>query len=297
MGFSAQRDHLMVLKKCLKIVGLLALVAGYGICFSQVHNLRSNMPAETRRAQALAIDPTLLKVISGPFKGLVADYLNIKASVFMGGAYNVTDEDWEAVYTLLKQSLYLDPLFFQSGYYIQGLLAWRNGMHQKATELLAYQAEQRYWDWEPMFYAGFDYFHFLNDTESAAKCLKASAERPGAPPLVSSLAARLAQKAGHTLTSIGLLKTMYESAEEGPAKEYYGKRLQASLEKYDIENALKRFQQIHSRWPENLDELVSSGIIPKIPENPLGVPFIYDPHTGRVDFDEVRSSVSIKDAG
>lgn len=260
----------------------------YGISFTQVTRIRANLPAETKRAQALAIDPTLLKVISGPYKGLMADYLNIKAAVFMGGSWQVTEEDWEAVYTLLKQSLFLDPLFFQTGYYTQGLLAWRQNMHRRATEMLLYHAEQRYWDWEPMFYVGFNYFYYLKDNESAAKYLKLSAERPGAPPIAASLAARIAQKAGQTITAIGLLKTMYENAEEGPIKEQYEKRLQAHLAVFEIEKALNTYRQNHGRLPEKLDDVVADGILDKLPDNPFGGPYIYDPQNGMVFIEETR---------
>lgn len=264
------------------------LLVLYSISFTQVTKIRTNLPAETKRAQALAIDPTLFKVICGPYKGLIADYLNIKAAVFMGGTWQVTDEDWEAVYTLLKQSLYLDPLFFQTGYYTQGLLAWRPNMHRRAIEMLLYHAEQRYWDWEPMFYVGFNYFYYLKDNESAAKYLKLSAERPGAPPIAASLAARIAQKAGQTITAIGLLKTMYENAEEGPIKKRYEKRLQAHLALFEIEKALNAYKQKFGRLPEKLDEVVTEGILRKLPENPFGSPYLYDPQTGKVLIEETQ---------
>jgi tetratricopeptide (TPR) repeat protein len=248
--------------------------------------LRDNLPPETKRAQTLAVDPTLLKVVSGPFKGLMADYLNLKAAVFMGGAWEVEEEDWEAVYTLMKQSLYLDPMFFQTGYYTQGLLAWRPTMHQKAIELLQHHAEHRHWDWEPMFYVGFNYSYYLGNNESAAHYMKLAAERPGAPPIVASLAARLAQKSGQTLTSIALLKTMYEQAKDEKTKAQYEKRLKAHLAVHEIEQAIDRFQKQHGRRPNELAELLSSGILDKLPENPFNLPFTYDADTGRVMWEQ-----------
>ncbi len=275
--------------KCLiSIAALLLLIGAYGISFCRMGQLRSAQPPETRRAQALSLDPTLLRVISGPFKGLMADYLNIKASVFMGGAWQVTPDDWEAVYTLLKQSLYLDPLFFQNGYYIQGLLTWRKGMHERAVELLQYHAEKRYWDWEPMFYVGFNHFFFLKDNEKAAHFMRLSAERPGAPPIAANLAVRLAHRSGQTLTAIALLKTMVEQTDDENAKEQYAKRLEAHLAVHQLEQAVVRFEQLHGRRPDNLQELDDSGLILTLPQNPFKNPFIYEPETGRVFFDEAR---------
>lgn len=278
----------MGLPKVLKISILILLLSFYGIALWKVHELRANRPLETKRAQALAIDPTILKVISGPFKGLVADYLSIKASVFMGGAYQVTEDDWEAVYTLMKQSLYLDPLFFQNGYYIQGLLSWRKSMHERANELLKYHAEHRYWDWEPLFYVGFNCFYYLKDNEAAAQYMKQASERPNAQPIAASLAARLSHKTGHTLTAIALLKTMYESAQDVKNREYYGKRLEAQLRIYKLEQAIDRYKNMHGHYPLKLNDLVKSETIEKLPSNPFNTPYLYNSDSGKITSQEVR---------
>jgi tetratricopeptide (TPR) repeat protein len=274
--------------RLLALSAVALLLAAYGFSISRMAELRAALPPETRRAQALAVDPTLLKVASGPFRGLMADYLVLKASVFMGGAWEVTEEDWEAVYMLLKQSLHLDPLFFQTGYYIQGLLSWREGMHQKAVDLLLYHAEHRCWDWEPMFYVGFNYFFYLKDNARAAQYMRQSAERPGAAMIAATLAARLSQRTGETLTAIALLKTMYEQAEEGWRKEQYAKRLEAHLAVHQIEEAVSAFQNDFGRRPDSLDELIEAGILSEFPQNPFNLPFDYEPDTGRVYFDQVR---------
>jgi tetratricopeptide (TPR) repeat protein len=278
----------MAMRRFIGILMLAVLFAVYGFCHVQMTRRRAAQPPEARHAQALPLNPALLEVVSGPFKGLVADYLLLKASVFMGGAWQTTDEDWEAVYTLLKQSLYLDPLFFQTGYYIQGLLAWRRGMHQKAVDLLAYQAEQRAWDWEPMFYVGFDYFFYLKDAPKAAEFMRQSALRPGAPLIATTLSARLAQRSGKTLTAIALLKTMLERSTDEHAKMLYAKRLKAYLGIYQLEKAIDVFEKRLDRRPHRLEELVQNGILASLPANPFGEHFIYEPDTGRVFFDKVR---------
>jgi tetratricopeptide (TPR) repeat protein len=275
-------------RRVIGIAALICLVSAYALSHARLGALRAEPPPETRRAQALAIDPTLLKVISGPFKGMTANYLNIKAAVFMGGAWEVTQEDREIVYMLLKQSLYLDPLFFQTGYYTQGLLAWRKGMHEKAIEILTYHAEQRYWDWEPMFYVGFNYFYYLQDYDSAARYMRLAAERPGAPPIAANLAARLAHRSGQTLTAIALLKTMVERTENEALQAQYAKRLEAHLAVYEIEQAIERFRKESGGPPETLEALVDSGTLAALPANPFGTHFIYEPDTGKVFFDEQR---------
>jgi len=60
-------------KVIVSFVLLLFIVAGIVVTNFHVKFYRHNIPAENQRAEALMVSPTLLKVISGEFKGLWAD--------------------------------------------------------------------------------------------------------------------------------------------------------------------------------------------------------------------------------
>ncbi len=272
----------MGMKRIAGVFLTLFLLIGYGLSHSQMNAQRAARPKETLRAQALAIDPTLLKIASGPFKGLAADYFLLKASVFMGGAWEVTEEDWEAVYILLKQSLHLDPLFFQTGYYVQGMLSWRSGFHEKAIELLELHAKQRSWDWEPQFYLGFNYFYYLKEYEKAASHMQAAAQLPGAPPIAATLAARIVQKGGQTLTAIGFLKTMVERADDDFNRKLLEKRLLLFLGLHQIEKARDAYLKQYGRLPESMDELIENGFIDQFPSELKLEAYSYDAGSGAV---------------
>jgi tetratricopeptide (TPR) repeat protein len=269
-------------------LGLFALIAGFLFSSAKVHGYRGNLPAEQLRAEALMVDPTLLKIISGEFKGLMADYLNLKAAVFKGGAHETTEEDWVAMYTLFKQSIELDPYFFHTGYYTQGMMAWRKGMHEKAIEILKIHADHRHWDWEPKFYLGFDYFYYLKDNETGAHYMRAASKLEGAPPLVLRLAARLMQRSGQTLTAIAFLKSMIERAEDEDIKENLIQRLKAHLGVYQLEQARDRYQNEIGHLPPTLSDIVDKGYIQEIPENTMADTFFYDSRTGEIGFDAKR---------
>ncbi|MFH1293044.1 MAG: hypothetical protein ABIJ44_02820, partial [Pseudomonadota bacterium] len=98
------------------IILVLAITGGYIVSASKVKRYQGHIPS-SQRASALMVSPALLEIGAGEFKGLLADYLLLKASVFLGGRYETTDSDREAVYTLFRQSLALDPYFFQTCYY------------------------------------------------------------------------------------------------------------------------------------------------------------------------------------
>ncbi len=268
----------------LKLFGTLLLIAGFMYSSVQVHNYRDNLTMEHARAEALMVDPTLLKVISGEFKGLMADYLNLKAAIYKGGAERVTDEDWEALYILFKQAMELDPYFFNTGYYTQGILAWREGLHEKAIEILSIQAEHRYWDWEPRFYLGFNYFYYLKDNEKGAYYLQEASKLPNAPPITITLAARLVQRSGQTLTAIAFVKTMLERADDDEIKKMLSNRLMVLLGLYRLELARDAYFKHFGRFPENLQVLFDNGWVSQFPEDLTMDKFVYDSDRGEITF-------------
>ncbi|RPI72676.1 MAG: hypothetical protein EHM45_21865 [Desulfobacteraceae bacterium] len=264
------------------------ILTGALVCNQQVRNFRKALPAENLRAEALMVNPNLLKILSGEFKGLLADYLLLKASVFRGGAWTMTDDDWRAMSMLFEQSLVLDPFFFQTGYYTQGILVWHKNTQAKAIELLEFHAKNRDWDWEPMFYVGFDYFYFLKNYDMAAQYMLESAKLPGAPPIVATLGARSAQRSGQTLTSMAMLNLLLERTENETDKRIFEKRLQAYLGIYKIEQALGEYVRRYNHYPNFLDDLIKTGILNHLPINPFGPNYLYDPITGQVFFDEMN---------
>ena len=234
------------------------------------------------------IDPVLLKIISGEFKGLMADYFVLKAAIFKGGAHETTPEDWEAMYTLFKQSIELDPYFFMTGYYAQGIMSWREGMHQKAIDILTIQAKHRDWDWEPRFYLGFDYFYYLKDYETGARFLEESAQLPNAPPIAATLAARVAQRGGKTITAIAFVKSMLDRTQDEYLRKVLTQRLQAFLGVYQLEQARDVYLKSYGKMPSSLEDLIRSKIIYEIPINPFSVEFYYDPDSGEIDYLSVK---------
>ena len=270
--------------RTVRLVFLLLLVAGFIVSHTQMSEDRIEQPTETKRAQALALDPTLLKIVSGPFRGLMADYLNLKASVFMGGIWDATPEDWEAAYILFKQSLYLDPIFFQTAYYVQGLLSWREGYHRKAIELLEIHAKHRFWDWEPKFYLGFDYFQYFKDYDTAAFYMQEASKMPGAPAITATLAARLVQRSGKTLTAIAFLKSMLENAEDEFTQNMLARRLSFHLGLYELEKARDAYERRFGHLPDTLNELSEKGFVYDFPSDLTLDAYRYDSITGEIAF-------------
>lgn len=60
------------------------------------------------------------------------------------------------------------------------------------------------------------------------------------------------------------------------------KQAQQVVDTTTLQRAVQAFQAGEDRLPESLEELVSSGYMPRLPEAPPGTRFNYDPRTGRV---------------
>jgi hypothetical protein len=49
-----------------------------------------------------------------------------------------------------------------------------------------------------------------------------------------------------------------------------------------LDSAIKTFAEQENRYPKTLDELVTSGVLPKLPTPPNGMKFDYEAATGKV---------------
>jgi len=263
------------------IIAVLVMMGGYIVCASKVKQYRDQI-SSSQRASAFMVSPTLLKIAAGEFKGILADYLLLKGSIFLGGRYQTTAGDLEAVYMLFKQSLALDPYFFQTCYYIQAFLPWAGIMPRKAVELLEICNRHRHWDWNPGYFIGFDYFYFLKDNKNASRYLMEASRKPQAPLLLGMLGARLAQREGQTKTAITFLKTMYEKTDNEDAKNQVELRIKALYGVLVLEQGISQFTSRFGRLPKTLKELLTAGILNKLPQNPYNKPYRYE--NGKIEF-------------
>ena len=97
---------------------------------------------------------------------------------------------------------------------------------------------------------------------------------PGSPYYLASLAARLSVYALEYRTGIIFLKEMIKDTENEGIKQNFMLRIKA-LEIMDrLEQKVSEYQKIHQKRPSSLTELVTAGLIDKVPDDPYGGQFI-----------------------
>ena len=246
--------------------------------WEQREQARSEIPA------GYIIPSKFSRILALGHQGILSDYLFLKTATFVGGRSGagqiMTADDWDYVVASLDVITDLDP-YFKDPYLLgTGLLTWDAQRYEDAVELLKKGMEYRDWDWELPFYAGFNYFYFLNDYENGGYYLMRAAEIPGSPGLLTTLAARITYYAGQSRTALAFLRQMLSETQSDALRRRLALRLTALENAVTIEEAMEQFKQREGRVPD-FSELVSAGYLDELPADPYGGEWILMPN-GRV---------------
>jgi hypothetical protein len=267
-------------------LALLFLLSAYLYARTNIYEHRTNVAGV--HATASQLPPEVIRALAGEFKGIVANYLLLEAATAIGAQNKQTTEDWEAISRLFEQSMALDPHFKQTYYLIQATLPWETQQYDLTIELLNTSKKHRPRDWLPVFFIGFDYFYFLKDNLNGSKYLMEASKKPGASPFLGLLGARLSQKGGQTKAGITFLKAMYENEKNEDIKKQIKQRMDALEGVLVLEKAIEKFTLKFDRSPKKLNELIATGILTAMPENPYSDTYFYDHKTGIIAYDTVR---------
>ncbi|MEO0265522.1 MAG: hypothetical protein ABIM43_02785 [candidate division WOR-3 bacterium] len=169
----------------------------------------------------------------------------------------------------------LCPFYFDNYYIANGFLTWDFGDAESANEILKEAIKYNPDNYVYYFYLGFNSFYFLRDFDSGAKYLLKATEISG-DPRFAHLASRLLYSTGRTEVAIAVLENMLKNVKEEAWREQIEKRLKALKSFYYLQSAIEVYVERFGRKPTNLQELVLSGIIDRIPEDPYGGVFYID---------------------
>ena len=158
------------------------------------------------------------------------------------------------------------------------------GRPQDGTALLERGVAAQPENWHLRQDLGFYHFLFLHDSRKAAEVLDQASELPDAPFWLRSLAADVLLKGGDRTTSRRIWEKLY-SQSEGSIRD--NSRLQLAIldaldESDRLSEVVARFASRMGHPPQSLMDLVSAGFLRAPPVDSTGVPFEYDPTTGRV---------------
>lgn len=247
-----------------------------------------------RHEQLFALPPQFLKLMSFQFKESVADISFLNALVFLGGTLTQSDthqylpQQYEWVHNTLKNSAALDPYFLDPYNLMNSALIWDRYKLDEVNNLIALGADTRDWDSLLPYYAGFNYYYFLDNPDKSFTYLTMASKRSNGNPFYVSLASRVAYKANKSELAIAYLEEqIYRAGQEG-----WGDKVDPLKARLDvlkgirqIEVALESYRKLFGKLPGSVNELKAVGILPSIPVIPFGGKFFID-DKGRVRTDK-----------
>ena len=258
--------------KSLNWLILFFFITTYTFTFTHVKNYRDSL----RKDEPLLYLPPkeIMQIVSLDYKNLVSELLFFRAIVYFGDKVETkVMPNWHWIYKAMETSTYLDPYNIDSYYFTEAVLAWDAKAPKEANIILERGAKFRNWDWYIPFFMGFNSFYFLKDNKEAAKWFSEAAK---INKEVAPIAAKFYYKVNETAFAIAFLRQMYEDAQNENVKRSIAIRLDALEKIFSLEKVVNQYKDRYNKMPENLEVLISEGIIDKLPQDPYGGNFFLD---------------------
>lgn len=223
----------------------------------------------------------ILKVFSGEHRQTLAEFIALKVILYFGSLAEIWNAqvalppEYFNMYQTLDIALHLDPYNADIYYFSQAVFTWDVGRVQEVNRFLDYGIKHRTWDPMLPFFAGFNAAYFLKDYTAAAAYMQKAAEIANNPSM-ARLASRYFYESGRTELAVNFLEQMIRSAPSREEAELYLLRRNALIAVGDIQAAIKLYTEKEGRRPNDLNELIDSGFIARLPVDPYGGTFYLD---------------------
>jgi tetratricopeptide (TPR) repeat protein len=215
---------------------------------------------------------------------LGADILWLKLVQVIGKKRNGADE-YEWMYHALDVLTALDPQYayaYYAGGVILGDLANRPDL---SNRLLEKGVKANPEAWNIPFLLGYNYYFLLGDSAKGAEYIMEAARRPDGPSYLPGLATRMAAEAGSPDTALAFLEARLRETQDPEMREVLAKRMKEVIIERDIrilESAVDAYRTQHQALPATLTDLVVTGALPMLPQEPFGGDYRLDSKTGSV---------------
>jgi hypothetical protein len=228
--------------------------------------------------------PTLLG-----FHHLGADVLWLRVVQVLGDRV-VRDKDYEWLYHALDVITTLDPRYeyaYEAGGTVLAELALRVDL---SNRLLEKGVGPNPDSWRIPFRLGFNQFFHLDNHLAAAKYMAQAAKVPGEFPIgppayTARLASRLYVQGKNPDVALEFLDAMLQQTTDEAVRDQLQRRMKRIRLERDLqvlEQAVQNYTQINGKHPNTLSDLVMSGVLTSMPNEPYGGTYLLDPTTSRV---------------
>jgi len=216
-------------------------------------------------------------------RGLVSD-LYWLATVQYIGEPKAEQRGWDKLYPLVDLVTDLDP---RHGYAYQaaGIVLSSAGRLDESDRILTKGMEKGPPYWSFPFYLAFNHWFYRGDYATGAEYAERAARTPGASPNIAHLALSLRSKSGSPEQAIEMLRELRAVAQDEVTASRLDEQLRRAVLERDaqlLERAASRFEAERGRPIRSLQELVTSGYVSALPEDPMGGEYLWYAQEKRV---------------
>jgi hypothetical protein len=234
--------------------------------------------------------PHMVRILFAGFEDIAADVYWLRAVQYFGSEHAYSERpDFSLLYPLIDITTTLDrrlEIAYRYGaIFLCEPAPMGAGRPQEGIRILEKGIAAMPLNWRLRQDLGFFTFLFLKDAPKAAEILDQASKVPGAAFWLRYMAADILASGGSRDIARRMWRQMYEQSEAPIVRQNAEERLKIldALDAVDAVGArVEEFARRTGRRPDTLEELRRTGLLPVPPVDPSGVPFDYDPATGRV---------------
>jgi len=264
---------------------LVLLPLGFAGVWQLQHRIDSQRAALHLEQDELVLrSGKLLKAMSLEYAPLMADLYWTRVVQYYGDKRTKHDSNFELLWPLLDVTTTLDPNLLVAYRFGSTFLSERSprgaGRPDLGIELLerGIRANPEFWRlYEDL---GFIYYFDLKDYTRASAAFAEGSKNPESQIWMKVMAAKIAAEGESLQTSIFLWNEVYQTTKDPQVKENARTHLQllgAEQECKQLDVLADEFQKRTGRRPSRVVELVQAGLLPRLPVDPMGYPYVFGP--------------------
>jgi hypothetical protein len=187
-------------------------------------------------------------------------------------------EEFKILAKVQEDVSWLNPAH-EDNYYTAFAVLAQYGELDAAQTILARASRMRFFDYQPAFFYGFNQWYYKHDPAGGAAWMREAAEKlpdPDQRLTMQFMAARWMDKVQDTELAIRVVESMAREARRKDFRAYLELRVVRLRQLHQLRTAAIAYRERFGKPLPNLQELVDSGILPGLPQDPLGFGFGFD---------------------
>jgi tetratricopeptide (TPR) repeat protein len=264
---------------------MVLLPLGFAGVWQLQHRIDSQRAALRQEQDELVLrSGKLLKAMSLEYAPLMADIYWTRVVQYYGEKRTRHDPNFELLWPLLDVTTTLDPNLVVAYRFGSTFLSERSprgaGRPDLGIELLERGIKANPEHWRLYEDLGFIYYFDLKDYARASAAFAEGSKNPEAQIWMKVMAAKIAAEGESLQTSIFLWNDVYQTTKDPQVKENALTHLQllgAEQDCKQLDALADEFQKRTGRRPSRVGELVQAGLLPRLPMDPMGYPYVFGP--------------------